>query len=331
LSTPASDVPVAHVVALSAEQRRALFEQTGVHVFRLVVDRASGTARPIDRGCRRCLLNDALPGVTILRSGLCNHCAGFQVEADAGAYDEERVRGLVDELRGRGNPDCVLAYSGGKDSAAALMVAVDEYGLRPLAVLADNGFIPAEVVEASTHFCAQFGVSLVARTFPLARIAAAGLRHRRPAIPCRSCMRSVFALIADEARARGTRLVIAGYRFPPLAFPVSAFTRRREDEDVVCVAPLLAAGTPEAEQLGRLEQAGWRRMRIAGNTSNCRLIGYVEEVFYDRVGYNPHVFEVSSEIRAGFYSREAGMRKLERPALTPAHRAEVVAKLESTP
>jgi hypothetical protein len=137
----------------------------------------------------------------------------------------------------------------------------------------------------------------------------------------------VFSVIAADCQVMNINLVIAGYRFPPLQFPLSVCTNRQEHSGIVCVAPLLALRLPETEQLRLLEEAGWRATRIAGNTSNCQLIGYVEEVIIDRIGYSPHIYEVSKEIRAGFYSRAEGMRKLERPNLSEQHRRDVIQKL----
>jgi hypothetical protein len=88
---------------------------------------------------------------------------------------------------------------------------------------------------------------------------------------------------------------------------------------VCCVSPLLALAEPEALQMNRIRRAGWQEIKIAGNTSNCQLIGYVESRFFDRSGYSPHIYEVSREIRAGFYDREYGIRKVERPKLTKEH------------
>ncbi|MGB6531435.1 MAG: hypothetical protein WBF33_25285 [Candidatus Nitrosopolaris sp.] len=42
-----------------------------------------------------------------------------------------------------------ISTTGGKDSAAVLLTAVERYNLHPLAVLVDNGFIPSEVEERS--------------------------------------------------------------------------------------------------------------------------------------------------------------------------------------
>ncbi|NWG76396.1 MAG: hypothetical protein HXY24_17640, partial [Rubrivivax sp.] len=48
---------------------------------------------------------------------------------------------IINQVRGQGEYDCLLAYSGGKDSTYTLALLRDEYGLRVLAVTFDNGFV----------------------------------------------------------------------------------------------------------------------------------------------------------------------------------------------
>lgn len=307
-------------VDLTQEQRRALFDTYGVNVRRLAIGGFPPKGRVVDRTCVHCLLSTDLPNVAIDASGLCNHCRDFQASADPPAAQTAMARERIREKRGGSDYDCVVAFSGGKDSAAALMLAQQEFGLRPIAVLVDNGFIPHEVKASAKAFCKRAGAPLLIREIDIAPAARSSLRNGVKTVPCTSCMRGIFGRIVEDCRALGTRLVIGGHRFPPLAFSVQGFTRDQADEDIMCVSVLLACRIPESEQLAMIHSAGWRRPQIAGNTSNCRLIGYVEREFYLRNGYNLHVYEVSKEIRAGFYSRQEGFEKLGCPTLTDDHR-----------
>jgi len=315
------------VLNLSPEQQLHLLTGTGILARRVHVDPATGVATPLERSCARCLLSDDLPGVSLHPSGLCNHCLQYEQQVLSGAYSETRALELIHALRGSGTPDCVLAYSGGKDSAAALLVARQRYGLHPVAVLVDNGFIPDQVKEAAREFCESLDTRLIIRPIEIARQTAESLRTGSNVVPCQFCIRNVFAVMAQVCREHGLRLVLGGHRFPPLSFRLDQSTHRPEDADICCVSPLLSLRIPEREQIRLISAAGWKPVSIAGNTSNCRLIGYIEEHFFDRHGYNPHVYEVSKEIRAGFYSRADGLAKIERPHLAPDHRLEVETKL----
>lgn len=315
------------ILNLSPEQRSELFYATGMPLRRIGVNVLNGTAAPVDRFCSRCLLANDLPGVTIGPGGVCNYCTEYDAEVARGFYSPERLTDVVRSYRGQGLPDSVLAFSGGKDSALALLLAVRELNLKPLAVLVDNGFIPEEVQENGRAFCERLGVELVIEKIDIRKAARASLQSDTGMIPCTSCIRGVFAAMARACRERGLRLIIGGHRFPPLTYSVSAYTKREDDRAFVCVSPLLARRLSEAHQLRLIEEAGWVRVAIAGNTSNCKLIGVVEEHLYDVHGYNPHLFEVSKEIRGGFYDRVDGYDKVDRPRIDPEHRAWVEQRL----
>lgn len=315
------------IIVLSPKQRMDLFEQTGEHICRVQLDSAEGTATIIDRSCAQCLLNDSLPGVRILNNGLCNYCVEYQQQANAGEYSQEKVFSLVEQYRGKDKPDCVVAYSGGKDSAAALLTAIEQYGLRPIAVLVDNGFIPTIVQDSARNFCSHLNVPLLIKTITLTDATANAIKNGFKSIPCQSCIHNIFTQIAHVCEEYKLNLVIGGHRFPPLFFNLSNVTNCPEHNNIIGLSPLLSLGMAEAEQLEKIKQAGWTKFSIAGNTSNCQLIGVIEEMYYDRFGYNLHIYEVSKEIRAGFYSREQGMKKIARPIVTDKHREYVLSKV----
>jgi predicted PP-loop superfamily ATPase len=197
--------------------------------------------------------------------------------------------------------------------------------------LVDNGFIPDEVKDNGREFCAQLGVEMRVEKIDIRRVARESLQSNSGRIPCTTCIAGVFAAMAKVCREFDVRLILGGHRFPPLTYPLSAFTKRSKDGAFVCASPLLARKITEADQLELIAAAGWRPVSIAGNTSNCKLIGVVEEHLYDVQGFNPHIFEVSKEIRGGFYDRVAGYKKIHRPRIDPEHRRWVEERLGPDP
>lgn len=102
--------------------------------------------------CTRCILPATFPNITFDAAGLCTYC---QMALDPNALDRERhqLRGrmeaAIEQNRGKGEYDCIVAFSGGKDSSYTLMRLVQTYGLKCLAVTIDNGFI----AEQARHNC----------------------------------------------------------------------------------------------------------------------------------------------------------------------------------
>lgn len=96
--------------------------------------------------CTRCVMPETWPGITFDASGVCSICreSKHKVEIDW----NQRQGWLGDILqeyreyaRARGNKyNCIVGYSGGKDSAYTLWAAVRKYGMKPLVVTFDHGF-----------------------------------------------------------------------------------------------------------------------------------------------------------------------------------------------
>lgn len=107
--------------------------------------------------CRTCILPETFPGITFNEDGICNLCLEFkshsQLESRKAAIRAEFDR-LIEEHRGRGTYDCLVAYSGGKDSSFLLHLLAREYGLRLLALTMDNGFLSPQA-EVNMHRVTQ--------------------------------------------------------------------------------------------------------------------------------------------------------------------------------
>lgn len=93
--------------------------------------------------CRSCVLDERYPGIRFGEDGVCNYCSsGSRKEGDRNAREKYKARfvELAEGFRGRRSYDCVLAYSGGKDSTFTLHLLKEKYGLNVLAFSFDNWF-----------------------------------------------------------------------------------------------------------------------------------------------------------------------------------------------
>jgi tRNA(Ile)-lysidine synthase TilS/MesJ len=93
--------------------------------------------------CEKCVLNERFPGIRFNEDGVCNFCASAKSpDGQRAARDkyEAKFRRLVQEHKGKGGYDCIVAYSGGKDSTYTLHLLQERYNLRILAYSYDNWF-----------------------------------------------------------------------------------------------------------------------------------------------------------------------------------------------
>lgn len=102
------------------------------------------------RLCARCVLPETFPGVQFDAEGVCRFCREFDCKRESDVQ-RERNRNKFEEIsqkvRGKADYDCLLAYSGGKDSTYTLWLLRRHYRLSVLAVTLDNGFISPAALE----------------------------------------------------------------------------------------------------------------------------------------------------------------------------------------
>ena len=96
-------------------------------------------------------------------AGVCNVCRQHdfkQTHVDWAAKKSE-LDALIAEYRGKHDYDCLVPFSGGKDSTWALYYLVKEYGIKPLVVRFDHGFLRPKVQENTTRVLRKLGVDFL--------------------------------------------------------------------------------------------------------------------------------------------------------------------------
>ena len=86
--------------------------------------------------CKRCILPDTRPGITIDEFGICSACRGHDLKENGIDWKarEQDFAKLADAAKQRSaGYDCIVPVSGGKDSWYQIIKA-QEYGLNVLAV-----------------------------------------------------------------------------------------------------------------------------------------------------------------------------------------------------
>jgi len=96
------------------------------------------------RRCSRCILPENYPDVDYDEKGVCRVCREFDARYSNIDWieKEKKLSAMLDRYRGKGKGkyDCMVPFSGGKDSTYALWLLKNRYGMNPLAFNLDNGF-----------------------------------------------------------------------------------------------------------------------------------------------------------------------------------------------
>jgi glucosamine--fructose-6-phosphate aminotransferase (isomerizing) len=113
------------------------------------------------RLCTKCILPATYPFISFDAEGVCNYCH---------EHVTQRVRGrdaLMAELarfrRDDGTPDCIVAFSGGRDSSYGLHLLKTELGMTPLAFTYDWGLVTDLARRNQARMCGALGVEHVIR------------------------------------------------------------------------------------------------------------------------------------------------------------------------
>jgi N-acetyl sugar amidotransferase len=115
------------------------------------------------RRCARCLLLETHDTVVFDDEGVCNVCRNNEHKRQHvdWAVREREFRAILDEYRGTHAYDCIVPFSGGKDSTFTLWALVRTYGLKPLVVCFDHGFMRPTVLANTERTIRTLGVDFL--------------------------------------------------------------------------------------------------------------------------------------------------------------------------
>jgi N-acetyl sugar amidotransferase len=111
--------------------------------------------------CSRCVTPETHETIVFDEEGVCNICRQHEFKHQSIDWDAKKreLDALIDRYRGRYEYDCLVPFSGGKDSTWTLYYLVTEYKLRPLVVRFDHGFLRPTVQRNTVRTLRQLGVA----------------------------------------------------------------------------------------------------------------------------------------------------------------------------
>ncbi|HAA03411.1 MAG TPA: N-acetyl sugar amidotransferase, partial [Syntrophobacteraceae bacterium] len=92
--------------------------------------------------CTHCCLPETQDSIRFDANGVCTVCNQIKVKKEKIDWDKrmEMLHALCDRFRGKHAYDCVIPFSGGKDSTYTLWYLVEKMKMKPLVVSFDHGF-----------------------------------------------------------------------------------------------------------------------------------------------------------------------------------------------
>lgn len=107
--------------------------------------------------CSKCILPETFPYIEFDDKGVCNYCNSYIVKSQ-GAREEE-FKELMKTYRSKdGSPDCIIPFSGGRDSSYGLHYIVHELGMKPITYTYDWGMVTDLARRNIARVCGKLGV-----------------------------------------------------------------------------------------------------------------------------------------------------------------------------
>lgn len=125
-------------------------------LYDLVVERVARLYR-----CTRCILPETMPFIEFDAEGVCNYCQHYHKQNLLG-LDSLRQRLQQSMKRAvRQQADCIMTFSGGRDSCYGLHFITQELGIKPIAYTYDWGMITDLGRRNQARMCGKLGVEHV--------------------------------------------------------------------------------------------------------------------------------------------------------------------------
>jgi asparagine synthetase B (glutamine-hydrolysing) len=106
--------------------------------------------------CSKCLLPETFPFITYNEKGVCIYCQNHKPLEYKG---EEALEKLVSKYRSNSNQlDCIVPFSGGRDSSYAIHYIKNELNMNPVAYTYDWGMVTDLARRNISRICGELGI-----------------------------------------------------------------------------------------------------------------------------------------------------------------------------
>ncbi|NOQ27794.1 MAG: amino acid adenylation domain-containing protein [Bacteroidales bacterium] len=163
--------------------------------------------------CNKCVIPHNFDGITIDEEGVCSYCReyeGYKEHVDNYFKSKDDLLKIIEEARKnkKSDYDCLLLYSGGKDSSYVLDQLV-KMNLKVLAFTYDNGHVSQRAFDNIKKNTAKLGVdSIIVDSQNINKVLVESLKTEHNV--CNGCFKGVNTIGTKVAHDHGINMVFSG-------------------------------------------------------------------------------------------------------------------------
>ncbi|MCS3900461.1 tRNA(Ile)-lysidine synthase TilS/MesJ [Methanococcus voltae] len=225
---------------------------------------------------------------------------------------EKMSKELFDHLKAQKQKnnkyDCILGFSGGKDSVVALYLLINDLKMKPLCITVDNGYMAEESMENCKNIAKYFKVDWIVLNRDYTKFF--NKMISRGESPCRICSDMNMHELWHFARQTNIDTIVTGHELP---FGTTAL--RNMKKDITLARLLVGYKLSEKERYEILDKLPWKKPDLAGYTTNCLILGYALQEFYKKHHISFEYDRVSAMIRYGLMTKEEARSSLVCPKI----------------
>ncbi len=149
------DIPVSENIAVSDKHTR---KENLIPSFQNISQEEAMLLYPKHnlRRCTKCILPETMPFIKFDDEGVCNYCNNYTPRNIP--KPKEELFQLVEPYRRKNSQDCIVPFSGGRDSCYGLHLIVNELKMKPITYTYDWGMVTDLGRRNISRMCAELGV-----------------------------------------------------------------------------------------------------------------------------------------------------------------------------
>ena len=106
--------------------------------------------------CSKCILPETMPFINFNSDGICNYCLNYKIRNKPKPFSD--LEKLVEPYRRAKGDDCIIPFSGGRDSFYGLHLAVKKLGMKPITYTYDWGMVTDLARRNISRLCSELEV-----------------------------------------------------------------------------------------------------------------------------------------------------------------------------